>query len=691
MGPARIFRLGLSLAVMLLCLRAAPLRAVDELTLALGDLQGPGWSLRDGQLRLYWDGNASLKAELHAARLSLPASLGEVHELHLRCNDLRQDGARLRCRQGRLNADSSWLGILEAGARWELDRSTGDLDLQLTDVQSPHGTLGLDLQLRQTRWQAALKVDRFAVAALASLATPWYVLEPAWDSRGHVRGTVDLRGAGSAPAAVTLDLRLEGFGFANTEGTQAGEALQGRLQVQASPTAAGWQGRLQLQVEQGQLYSDPMYLEFTPAAPVKLQATLSMGSGTLALSDVHWRHPGALVATGSARLSLGDAIRLEQLQLEVEQAHFPAAFTTYLQPWLVDSTFANLHTTGTLQGQLGYGADQGVAQVELQLQDVNLDDPRGRLKLEGLSGQLDWAADEQLRRQRLHWDGGHLYRVALGGADVELLTVGRQVSLAQPAQLPVLDGRLIVDSFNLHYGDALEWSLDAALTPVSMPALTGALGWPEMSGTLSGMIPGVQYRDGDLELGGTLLVGAFDGDITVRNLRMEKPLGAVPRLWADVNIRQVDLETLTRTFAFGKIEGRLNGAVTGLYLEAWRPVAFDAWFATPEDDRSRHRISQRAVDNLTNIGGGGMSGALSRGFLRFLEDFPYQAIGLRCRLENGVCHMSGVAPAERGYYLVKGRTIPPRIDIIGYEERVDWEALLERLQSITAEQGPVVQ
>ena len=34
---------------------------------------------------------------------------------------------------------------------------------------------------------------------------------------------------------------------------------------------------------------------------------------------------------------------------------------------------------------------------------------------------------------------------------------------------------------------------------------------------------------------------------------------------------------------------------------------------------------------------------------------------------------------------------PGFIDIIGYEERVDWESLLERLKTVTAEQGPVVQ
>jgi hypothetical protein len=78
-----------------------------------------------------------------------------------------------------------------------------------------------------------------------------------------------------------------------------------------------------------------------------------------------------------------------------------------------------------------------------------------------------------------------------------------------------------------------------------------------------------------------LLVQAFDGDITVRNLRIRDPLGLAPRLWADVKLEHLDLDTLTKTFSFGRIEGRLQGHVSNLYKEAWQPVAFDAVFETP--------------------------------------------------------------------------------------------------------------
>jgi hypothetical protein len=259
------------------------------------------------------------------------------------------------------------------------------------------------------------------------------------------------------------------------------------------------------------------------------------------------------------------------------------------------------------------------------------------------------------------------------------------VRLQKPVRIPLLDGALQVDEFELGVDaqDGLRWLLDGMLTPVSMQAFSSALGWPPLSGKLSGMVPKVHYENSELTVGGALLVQAFDGDIVIRNLRIRQPLGLAPRLWADAEIKHLDLATLTRTFSFGRIEGRFEGEVKDLYMEAWQPVAFDARLGTPADDRSRHRISQKAVDNISNLGGAGVGGALSRSFLRFLEDFPYKRLGIRCRLHDGVCEMGGIAPAEQGYYLVEGTLLPPRLDVVGYSDQVDWTSLLERLVAAT--------
>ena len=106
--------------------------------------------------------------------------------------------------------------------------------------------------------------------------------------------------------------------------------------------------------------------------------------------------------------------------------------------------------------------------------------------------------------------------------------------------------------------------------------------------------------------------------------------------------------------------------------------------------RQTIEISQKAVDNISNLGGAGISGALSRSFLRFFEEFGYDRIGISCRLENGICEMGGVGPADGGYYLVKGGGIP-RIDIVGFNRNTDWNVLLGKLKQIAAGVSPVVE
>ena len=133
------------------------------------------------------------------------------------------------------------------------------------------------------------------------------------------------------------------------------------------------------------------------------------------------------------------------------------------------------------------------------------------------------------------------------------------------------------------------------------------------------------------------------------------------------------------------ITGRLSGRMEDLETFDWMPVSFDAQFGTPPGDRSKHRISQRAVTNLSSIGGGsggGVAAALQGGLLRFFDDFGYDRLGLTCQLANDVCTMGGVAPAADGYYIVKGKGLP-RIDVIGSQTRVAWTRLVRQLATIT--------
>jgi hypothetical protein len=193
-------------------------------------------------------------------------------------------------------------------------------------------------------------------------------------------------------------------------------------------------------------------------------------------------------------------------------------------------------------------------------------------------------------------------------------------------------------------------------------------------------VPRVEYRDRQLSFGGDLEARVFDGRIVGRNLRLQDPLGRWSRLFAEVTLENLDLSLVTDTFTIGSITGRLEGEVRQLELFAWSPVAFDATLRTPPGDRSAHRISARAIGNISNIGGGGggVYGALQSGLFRLFDTYRYDRLGIRCRLENDVCLMSGIEPVGAGYYLLKGKGLP-RIDIVGNVGRVNWPQLVSQI------------
>jgi len=682
------------LAVLLLAAAALPAHAFDAASLTLGNLDGAGWSARDLAVQFEWLDESHVRLQLEAASASLPEPLGNMSGLSLECARAVLTTTQLKCPAGVLKVRSHAYGRQSIRIAFTYRFSDSRVDAQLRKVRLWGGLLALDATLRQQAWQLSISGNGIPVTTFsAGLAAAGYGV-PVLEGDGRIGLKARLRGTNADIRQASVDARVQAATLSDASGNLAAEKLDLQLAAKAIPVRKGWDLTLEVTGRQGQVYVDPVFIEI-PAQPIHAVARLDWQtrSNRLLVKEFEYQHPGSVDLQAIGRLRLGPASSLDSLSVFVNEGVLPSLYTTYMQPWVTGTLIGSLETSGKLYGQLDWQED-GIHSVGLSLDDVTLEDQEERFGLTGLKGQLGWTADQTPVQSRLQWDSGSVYRVALGPARVALESGRDYVHLQETARLPVLDGMLQIDQFELDFAadKPLSWQVDGLLTPVSMNKLTVALGWPEFSGKLSGVIPEVRYDGGNLAVGGILLVRVFDGEVTLRDLRLEQPFGIIPRLWVNAQARDIDLETLTRTFSFGRIEGRLEGRVDDLYMESWRPVAFDASFSTPRKDKSRHRISQKAVDNISSIGGG-VGGALSRGFLGFLKDFPYDRLGISCRLENGVCAMGGVAPAsaQDGYYLVKGRFIPPRLDVIGYADRVDWDSLIAQIVAVTERQRVVVE
>jgi hypothetical protein len=693
--PGRRVLLALLSLPGLLLLDALPGFAFNNATLELGTLQGNGWSAEGlrMQVNLLDDSHARILLQAQTARL--PEPLGRLNDLQLECASVELTPDRLECRDGLLWLQSGEYGKQQVRTRFSYRFMDEQLIFDLAGIHLMEGQLGMRGEFAAGSWKVDIEADSLSLPALSAWLAAAGPAVPRLEGSGDLAMKAHLQGRDAVLEQAGFSLHLQADSFSNAAGSMAGEELDVTVTGDARAIAGGWRLNLKSSADRGRLYVDPLFVEVPgQAIQAAVQLDYLVKHRQVRLHSLDYRHPDSVVLTANGHLDLAAGSLLQDLQVDLQEGHFEGFYGTYLRPWFVGTLLGDLDTTGHLTGELHWTEGE-LDRVKLDLAGLSLQDREGRFDLTGASGRLRWSAGGATEVSDLHWNGGSVYRVALGQADLRVETTGRKARLLEPARIQVLDGELQLDSFDLDIGQAaaLHWQVDGILTPVSMRQLCLALGWPEFAGKLSGVIPAVRYDDGHLSVGGILLVRVFDGAITLEDVRLEHPLGIIPRLQLDARISNIDLEALTGAFSFGRIEGRLEGRINALEMESWRPVGFDAAFATPAGDKSRHRISQRAVDNISSIGGGGVGGALSRSLLRFFEDFPYDRLGISCRLENGICAMGGVAPAPKagGYYLVKSRLLPPRLDVIGYADRVDWESLVAQILAVTQQQNRVME
>ncbi len=679
-----------------ICL-AGQAHAAGSVRVTVGHAEFEGLSIDGLEAGLTQEAGAPGIATLRAARIRGLAATGPLAGFALECPALEVAGDSIHCPRGRLRGSLGSLGRQDTAfsARTGED---GTLQLRLESFAFAGGRARADLRLDRSRWRLDAELAGVDISQLPPIARPWVELPAGFTVAGTASGQVHAGGRGDQLQEAAVDAAIARLDFADATGMLAGEALSGRLRARLAAQRSGFavtDGRLE--VAGGQAYSEPVFLDFgAHRADVDFAGYLDTGAARFDAERFALVHDGVLRASGSATLDIAGANLLPQARVQIEALDVANALPAYLQPFLIDTAFKDLEGAGTIRGDVDItGALPGRA--ALTFEDVVLDSPTGSLALAGLRGRLNWyddasrsalagQIDDALFQSLLSWDSASLWGIEIGAVELPFATTGRHFRLLEPRLLPIFDGGLAIETLRVRHAgmDQMYVRFDAELRPISVAKLSRALGWPEFQGTLSGGIPDLQLSRGVVTLGGNIHAAVFDGSVVIRDLSLRDPVGKFPRLHASIDVENLDLAQVTSTFSFGMITGRLSGVVEDLEMFDWMPESFDARLATPPGDRSKHRISQRAVTNLSSIGGGsggGVAAALQGGFLKFFDDFGYERLGLSCRLANDVCTMGGVLGKGDGYYIVKGAGLP-RIDVIGSQKRVAWTRLVRQLGAI---------
>lgn len=682
-----------SYVVLICCLLFLPIAiASDNMKLSIGQ-----WTFDDIRAEnLVFDvvfTSQGFVLNIFADSIQFAQPIGRVNNLKLHCDQLLLQAEQFSCTSGKIAFQQSGLGQQRLQFKLTAEPDNKYYQLSIKGLSIASAQLAVDASFDNNNWQANINSPRIDLTSLISFVSPYLQAEhtkvlAGWNVEGDLKLSMKVSGQAENLNKLNIDLTAKALNLSNEQGNYVTENVATSLSLDLSHHKQQWQWQTKLNITDGQAYGEPVFVDFnTDPMLIQAQGVWQQNTGKLQVEHASIDHGTIVNAKGSFT---GSIDKIEQLKFNIGQADMAGLYKIWLQPYLFGTAADSLELAGKVS--LSYQQQADDYHLSLGLDKVFIDDEAGRFGFDELSGTVGWTNYDHPVESDLQWQGGHIYAISLGASQIKAQAKSSSLVLTESWQLPILDGELQVNEFSLQRpGDKHStWTFDGLLTPISMEALSSALDWPVLHGKLSGVIPKVSYDNQQIQVNGALMVKLFEGTTVIRDLRLTEPFGALPQLYANIDMVGLDLEVLTKTFDFGKITGKLDGTMKNMRLSNWQPVQFDAHFATPKGDKSRRRISQKAVDKLSQIGGGA-GGLLSRSFLRFFEDFSYQRLGLSCKLHNEVCEMSGVGEAERGYYIVKGGGLPPRINVVGYTRRVDWPDLIERLKAVSQSSGPVVQ
>ena len=676
-----------------------PAAAIERIRVQAASVQVEGAALQQLDARLVIHSATRSTLQLQAARITLPAEMqaqtGALEGLSATCIDPVVREPLLACPSLSLTLGAQTLSALKLptlaiSAQAKYDMAKGTLEASGTGPVIAGVSPRFTLAYAPAGWHGELLFPSLPIAAWQSFLKPWMALPETLTTSGETRLSLQLDGDAKG-TRMTMDVSLREGAFQNADFTWLGEKLAVDVQARAELESDPLRFELTVNGTQGQALAGPVLLDF-PANPLAFTARGTFTSQQLVIDSFESRQNNLAQVAGSARIALAP-FAVAAAQVAVSDIRFPSAYATYLQQSLATTPFNQLKTSGSASASLRIAANQPVA-LTLDVQNLDFSDETRALEVKGVQAQVNWAAGAVAAElpSFLAWSASRGWGITGARTRLDFAVHDRDFRLLQPARLPFFDGALRINTFAVrHAGEPdMAGDFDALIEPISIGPIAKAMGWPEFGGSLAGRIPGVSYRNKELTLQGDIDAQVFDGRIVARNLRVRDPLGTLPRLYADVAARNLDLDLVTRTFEFGSITGRLDVDLSGLETVGLSPVAFDLRIATPATDKSRHRISQRAVQSLSNIGGGGggVTAALQSGALRFFDEFGYDRLGLNCRLRNDVCQMSGAGPAGTGFYIVKGAGLP-RIDIIGNNQRVAWLAFISQAANALANPGEI--
>ncbi len=528
-------------------------------------------------------------------------------------------------------------------------------------------------------WNATIEVKNGAISRLAPLI-PQTLPKL---TKGSISGRIELTTDPQDNAKIQGSFALKDVDFSDTAGLRAGEKIAAVFDLKARRIGQRWQFTTALDWPEGEMLWQPIYLAKSQKQ-LRASGVWHPAFVQIDAAEIDFAPVGKISLSGRWN---NDPATLADLNLRGRGLDLAPLYATWVKPFLDGTSFNTISASG--KGDIDFAiVNEEIRRADIKLTGATIADANNRFKIENLRADIPWV-NSGAGEGVIAFDRANVGGLPIGSVKSKVQFKGASFSVPE-LTLPVLDGAIKIRNIKARR-ESRDWlgEFDGEVEPIALPKLTTALNWPTMAGSLQGVIPRVRFDGKNVFIDGALQFKVFDGIMVATNMQLTGALGAAPQLQGTLVMSNLDLDVLTKTFSFGKMQGRIDMAIENMLLSNWKPVSFDGRVMSSEGKYPR-KISQQAVQNISSLGGAGAAAAIQRSFLRIFETFGYKKIGLTCKLRNTVCEMGGVADTAQGYVIVQGGGIPS-ITVMGYNRQVGWEELLARIKAATESNvGPVV-
>ncbi len=673
-----------------------------------------------------------VKFKIDLSKLKLPKPYKAIRSLNFTCQKFVFDLNNFECHRGKLFFN----GLFEqkgtaADLSFVYNSENDILSLSVQNINLGHGSLSLNFNRVKNKWQSNFNLKNLEYKFLSGYIKSYFYQEKMNDFIAMLEsagGILSLTGRSGGILALsdtdkgkmnTLQLKGKVEHVHYQYGENLAEELKFNFDLSLNSISHNVQ-KIALVIDSlgGEVLQDDTYVAFNGNERLRTNFNLKQ-KNIIDISQLTLNSKGIFLFETQGQIAINNKLKIHHIDSKINVSNLSLFNKTYLANILSGTDYEALILEGELNAYFSSNLEQkkNTYKIDAHFKDFSLA-LNNQISLIDLNGSVFWNNDNQIKEtiepSQLSWQELTLNELPLGHSKFQFILHNDYLKLLKETDIPIFDGALHINSLEVSHLfstqlyesqdpksnkfksetpdnsgiNSLTLTIDGMIKPVSLALLSQHFEWPLLDGTLSAVIPSTTYNEKYLRIGGAMMLQVFDGTIIIKDLKVEEPLQDYAQLFANIDLINLNLKSLTNTYNFGEINGRVEGKLNALELDAWEPVAFDAYIRTPENDNSSHRISQRAIDNLSSLGGA--SGLLSRSFLSFFETFRYDKIGLSCRLKNNICHMSGVEAKGNSYYIVKGGGIP-RIDVMGFQRKVNWGVLTSRLKAIQLANEAVIE